>query len=82
MAISSGSSIPVKAIFKDNKLQDVIYPKDGNQYVYSNLETGEQVFKKFRKNITNEDYDMIMEAFMKKQDDDKLAKIANSTSKE
>lgn len=59
-----------------------ILKKEGNQYVYSNLETGEQVFKKFRKNITNEDYDMIMEAFMKKQDNDKLAKIANSPSKE
>ena len=35
LAISSGSSIPIKAIFKDNKLQDVIYPKDGNQYVPS-----------------------------------------------
>ncbi len=35
LAISGGSSIPVKAIFKDNKLQDVIYPKDGNQYVPS-----------------------------------------------
>ena len=35
LAISSGSSIPVKAIFKDNKLQDVIYPKDGNQYISS-----------------------------------------------
>lgn len=35
LAISGGSSIPVKAIFKDNKLQDVIYPKDGNQYVSS-----------------------------------------------
>lgn len=35
LAISSGSSMPIKAIFKDNKLQDVIYPKDGNQYVPS-----------------------------------------------
>ena len=35
LAISGGSSIPVKAIFKDNKLQDVIYPKDGNLYVSS-----------------------------------------------
>ncbi|MBR5662143.1 MAG: helix-turn-helix domain-containing protein [Bacilli bacterium] len=35
LAISSSSSIPVKAIFKDNKLQDVIYPKDGNQYTSS-----------------------------------------------
>lgn len=35
LAISSGSSMPIKAIFKDNKLQDVLYPKDGNQYVPS-----------------------------------------------
>lgn len=35
LAISGGSSIPVKAIFKDNKLQDVIYPKDGDQYASS-----------------------------------------------
>ena len=35
LAISSGSSMPVKAIFKDNKLQDIIYPKDGSEYVSS-----------------------------------------------
>ena len=35
LAISSGSSIPIKAIYKDNKLQEIIYPKDGNQYVSS-----------------------------------------------
>ena len=35
LAISSGSSMPIKAIFKDNKLQDIVYPKDGNQYVSS-----------------------------------------------
>ncbi len=35
LAISSGSSRPLKAIFKNNKLQDIIYPKDGNQYVSS-----------------------------------------------
>ena len=35
LAISSGSSMPIKAIFRDNKLQDIIYPKDGNQYVSS-----------------------------------------------
>ncbi len=35
LAISSGSSVPLKAIFKDNKIQDVIYPDDGNQYVSS-----------------------------------------------
>ena len=35
LAISSGSSLPIKAIFKDNKLQDIIYPKDGNLYVSS-----------------------------------------------
>ena len=72
---------PYSGLFDLFESQGVLV-KDGNQYVYSNLETGEQVFKKFRKNITNEDYDMIMEAFMKKQDNDKLAKIANSPSKE
>ncbi len=35
LAISSGSSMPAKAIFKDNKLQDIIYPKDGSEYVSS-----------------------------------------------
>ena len=35
LAISSGISMPIKAIFKDNKLQDIIYPEDGNQYVSS-----------------------------------------------
>ena len=35
LAISSGSSMPTKAIFKDNKLQDIIYPKDGSEYVSS-----------------------------------------------
>lgn len=35
LAISSGSSIAAKAIFKDNKLQDIIYPKDGSEYVSS-----------------------------------------------
>lgn len=35
LAISSGSSIPIKAIFKDNKLQDIVYPKDGSEYVSS-----------------------------------------------
>ena len=35
LAISSSSSMPIKAIFKNNKLQDIIYPKDGNEYVPS-----------------------------------------------
>ena len=35
LAISSGASIPIKAIFKDNKLQDIQYPKDGNRYISS-----------------------------------------------
>ena len=35
LAISSGSSMPIKAIFKNNKLQDIVYPKDGNQYIPS-----------------------------------------------
>lgn len=32
LASSSGSSIPVKAIFKNDILESVIYPKDGNEY--------------------------------------------------
>ena len=35
LATSSSSSMPIKAIFKDNKLQDIIYPKDGDSYVPS-----------------------------------------------
>jgi len=35
LAISSGSSMPIKVIFKDNKLQDIIYPKDGSEYIKS-----------------------------------------------
>ncbi len=32
LAISSGSSIPIKVIFKDDKLLEIIYPKDGSLY--------------------------------------------------
>ena len=32
LAISSSSSIPLKAIFKNNKLQDIIYPEEGDEY--------------------------------------------------
>lgn len=35
LVISSGSSVPAKAIFKNNHLQTIIYPKDGNEYVSS-----------------------------------------------
>ncbi len=35
LVISSSNSLPVKAVFKDDKLQGVIYPKDENQYVSS-----------------------------------------------
>ncbi|MBE6149789.1 MAG: helix-turn-helix transcriptional regulator [Firmicutes bacterium] len=35
LAISSGSSIPIKVVFKDNKLQHIIYPKDGSEYISS-----------------------------------------------
>lgn len=35
LAISSSSSIPIKAVFKDNKLQDIYYPKYGNKYASS-----------------------------------------------
>ena len=35
LAISSSSSMPIKAIYKNNKLQDIIYPKDGSYYIKS-----------------------------------------------
>ncbi len=35
LVISSGSSMPIKAVFKNNKLEEVIYPKDGSEYVSS-----------------------------------------------
>lgn len=35
LAISSSRSIPLKAIFKNNKLEDIIYPKDGSKYLES-----------------------------------------------
>lgn len=35
LAVSSGSSMPLKAVFKDNNLQTIVYPKDGNEYVSS-----------------------------------------------
>ena len=38
--------------------------KEGNQYVYKSPKDGKEVFKKFRKNITNEDYDLMMKDFM------------------
>ena len=38
--------------------------KEGNQYAYYSLKDGKQVFKKFRKNIENEDYDLLMKDYM------------------
>lgn len=32
LAISGSKSIPIKAIFKDNKIQEIIYPKNGKEY--------------------------------------------------
>lgn len=46
--------------------------KEGNQYAYYSLKTGEQVFKKFRKNITNEDYDLIMNDYTEYQNTSKI----------
>jgi len=43
-----------------NDAGDFILKKSGNQYVYNNPMTGDEVFKKFRKNITNEDYETMM----------------------
>ena len=47
-----------ESIFYNDK---PVLQKEGNQYAYYSLHTGEQVFKKFRKNITNEDFDLIMQ---------------------
>ena len=41
-----------------------ILQKSGTQYVYVNPNTHEEVFKKFRKAITNEDYDQMMADYM------------------
>lgn len=35
LASSSGSSMPIKAVFKNNILQEIIYPKDGDEYTSS-----------------------------------------------
>lgn len=35
LALSTSNSIPLKAIFKDNNLQDIVFPKDGNEYTSS-----------------------------------------------
>lgn len=35
LASSSSSSMPIKAIFKNNILQEIIYPKDGDEYTFS-----------------------------------------------
>lgn len=50
-----------------------ILVREGNSYVYSDFKTGEVKWKKFRKNITNEDYDGIMKDytdFMKSEKDE------------
>jgi RecA/RadA recombinase len=41
--------------------------KEGNQYCYCSPLTGKQVWKKFRKNITNEDWDLIMKEYTEYQ---------------
>nr|DAH71058.1 MAG TPA: Recombination and repair protein [Caudoviricetes sp.] len=41
-----------------------ILSKEGSWVAYYSLQTGEQIFKKYRKDITNEDYDMIMKDYV------------------
>ena len=41
-----------------------ILSKEGSWVAYYSLHTGEQIFKKYRKDITNEDYDMIMKDYV------------------
>ena len=43
--------------------KDFILNKDGVQYTYNHPKTGEVVWKKYRKNITNEDYDQMMKDY-------------------
>lgn len=45
--------------------------KEGNQYSYYSIKTGEQIFKKFRKNIENEDYELIMQEYTEYQEKEK-----------
>ena len=52
------------AIKGDN---DYILNKDGVQYTYNHPKTGEVIWKKYRKNITNEDYDQIMKDYSEYQ---------------
>lgn len=47
--------------------------KEGNQYAYYSVLTGEQVFKKFRKNIENSDYDLIMKEYTELQNKETVA---------
>ena len=37
--------------------------KEGNRYAFYDPKTGEQVWIKFRKNITNDDWDTLMNAY-------------------
>ena len=62
-----------------------ILQKSGTQYVYVNPNTQEEVFKKFRKAITNEDYDQMMADYMeyeKKVQDNEKAALLGETPEE
>ena len=54
LAIYSSSSIPIKAIYKKDKLQDIIYPKDGSYYVKSVKEMFPGIIKYQVLNFDNE----------------------------
>lgn len=51
--------------------------REGNYYIYNDPFSEKQIFKKYRKDITNEDWDLIMDNFMKLQSESKLDKIIN-----
>lgn len=58
--------------------------KSGTQYSYFNPITHEEVFKKFRKNITNEDYDQMMKDytdFQNGKEVEEKAELLGETSK-
>ena len=62
------------SVIKGNN--DYILNKDGLQYTYNHPKTGEVVWKKYRKNITNEDYDQMMKDYTEFQTEKEEAEKA------
>lgn len=56
--------------------------KEGSYCVYYSLKNDEQVWKKYRKSITNEDYDMIMKDWEDWENSQKLEKVISADTNE